>query len=134
MQSLAHAAAVAAVGSPTSGDLGQLGTGDRCNSWLPVPIDALDGVGVVQISLGTAHSAALSSDGRVLTWGHGNGGRLGHGDEDDKLVPVVVAALEDQDVVQVLCVRLCLYACVGARVFVHLASLHLSSCILNIEY
>jgi E3 ubiquitin-protein ligase HERC2 len=75
-----------------SGDLGQLGCGDRCSSAEPVPVEALEGAGVVQISLGTAHCTALVAHGRVMTWGHGNGGRLGHGDEDDRLVPCVVRA------------------------------------------
>ena len=32
------------------------------------------------------HTVFLSSDGRVLTCGHGNGGRLGHGNQDTILV------------------------------------------------
>ena len=55
-----------------------------------------------QVSLGTAHAAVLSIHGEVLTWGHGSGGRLGHGDEDDRLSPTVVRTLDSIDVVQVL--------------------------------
>jgi hypothetical protein len=75
------------------GDLGQLGCGDRCSSAVPVAVEALDGVGVVQVSLGTAHVTALLCDGTVRTWGHGTSGRLGLGDEDDRLLPVQVPSL-----------------------------------------
>jgi alpha-tubulin suppressor-like RCC1 family protein len=86
-----------------SGDFGQLGNGDRSSSVTPVAVDALDDVPVAQISLGTAHNAVLTADGQVLTWGHGSGGRLGHGDEDDQLVPVPVSGLSSVKIAQVMC-------------------------------
>ena len=85
----------------SAGDLGQLGNGDRNSSVVPVPVESLDDAPVVQISLGTAHNAVLLSGGEVLTWGHGVGGRLGHGDEDDQLVPTPVAGLATVKVAQV---------------------------------
>ena len=84
------------------GDMGQLGNGDRNSSNVPVPVEALDDVPVVQISLGTSHNAALTVEGEVLTWGHGNGGRLGHGDEEDRLLPSPVAGLTGLKIAQVI--------------------------------
>ena len=40
-------------------------------------------------------------DGAVYTWGRGDDGRLGHGDNGWKYVPRVVEALEGQRIVQV---------------------------------
>ncbi|CAN0445499.1 unnamed protein product, partial [Hapterophycus canaliculatus] len=42
-----------------------------------------------------------TEDGAVYTWGRGDDGRLGHGDNGWKYVPRVVEALEGQRIVQV---------------------------------
>ena len=42
----------------------------------------------------------LIDDGAVYTWGRGDDGRLGHGDNGWKYVPRVVEALEGQRIVQ----------------------------------
>ena len=47
---------------------------------VPLIVSALENVRVVQISAGCEHSAAVLSDGRLYTFGQGEGGRLGHGD------------------------------------------------------
>ena len=39
----------------------------------------------------------------MYTWGEGAGGRLGHGDEDDRHEPQVVSALRGTQIVQVAC-------------------------------
>jgi len=39
----------------------------------------------------------------VYTWGSGDGGRLGHGDTEDRLIPTQVEALRDEVVLQVAC-------------------------------
>lgn len=45
---------------------------------VPLPIRSLpEDVRIVRISCGDAHTAALSSDGRVFTWGGGGCGQLG---------------------------------------------------------
>lgn len=44
----------------------------------------------------------MTEDGAVYTWGRGDDGRLGHGDNGWKYVPRVVEALEGQRIVQVL--------------------------------
>ena len=45
------------------------------------------------VCAGSAHSMAVTDQGKLFTWGLGGHGRLGHGDEEKKLVPVEVQAL-----------------------------------------
>ena len=45
----------------------------------PTLITGLAGKHVVQIACGSTHSAAVTSEGELYTWGRGNYGRLGHG-------------------------------------------------------
>lgn len=45
----------------------------------------------VQVVLCKFHSVFLSQKGQVFTCGHGQGGRLGHGDEQTYLVRLVRA-------------------------------------------
>ena len=49
----------------------------------------------------------LAEDGKVLTWGHGGHGQLGHGDlaNAKTVTPKVVEALEGQQAVSVACGR-----------------------------
>ena len=47
---------------------------------VPLLVSALEDVSVTQISAGCEHSAVVLSDGRLCTFGQGEGGRLGHGD------------------------------------------------------
>ena len=42
-------------------------------------ITGLAGKDVVRIACGSTHSAAITADGELYTWGRGNYGRLGHG-------------------------------------------------------
>lgn len=48
---------------------------------------------MVAFSAGCEHSAAITADGEVYTWGHGDGGRLGLGNNAQSFVPVKVDAL-----------------------------------------
>ncbi|XP_033741198.1 inhibitor of Bruton tyrosine kinase-like [Pecten maximus] len=47
------------------------------------------------------HTMFLSSVGLVYTCGHGQGGRLGHGDEETCVVPKLVEAIKDEVCIQV---------------------------------
>lgn len=69
----------------------------------PKLIEALQGLEVVDIACGGAHSAAITSSGQVFTWGKGRYGRLGHGDSDDQLVPKLVQALLEFHVIDIAC-------------------------------
>lgn len=48
----------------------------------------LPGETIVSVSLGGSHSALLTSNGRVFTWGKNNFGQLGDGTVIDKLSPI----------------------------------------------
>jgi hypothetical protein len=56
-------------------------------------VDTLRDYAVTQVACGGLHTAALSANGEVLTWGLGKDGRLGHGNELDQLAPRLVAHL-----------------------------------------
>ncbi|XP_063677273.1 E3 ubiquitin-protein ligase HERC2-like isoform X2 [Bolinopsis microptera] len=85
------------------GDDGKLGHGSRNNQDRPRVIEALRGKQVIEVSAGGAHSAAITTLGRLYTWGKGRYGRLGHGDYDDQLKPKMVEALKTYKVTQVAC-------------------------------
>ncbi|XP_072258851.1 RCC1 domain-containing protein 1 [Pyxicephalus adspersus] len=46
-----------------------------------------------RIALGNEHVVLLTSDGKILTWGAGRHGQLGHGDVEDVWEPRIVEAL-----------------------------------------
>jgi alpha-tubulin suppressor-like RCC1 family protein len=63
-----------------SGQNGKLGHGNDENVAIPMHITSLERETPVRsISAGCEHSAAIGVDGRVYTWGQGDGGRLGRG-------------------------------------------------------
>lgn len=73
------------------GDLGALGHGDEDNKMVPKILDHenLSEKTIIDIS-GGSHTVLLASDGTVFTFGHGGYGQLGHGDEDNKNIPVPI--------------------------------------------
>ena len=92
-----HTMAVTAVGHAwTCGynHYGQLGVGDTANRLGFTRVDAgqLGGARIVMAACGWCHSVVVSAEGRVWTFGYGSCGRLGHNDEQDKLVPTLLAA------------------------------------------
>ena len=48
---------------------------------------------VTKIAACGAHSLALDARGEVYSWGDGDGGRLGHGDDGPKLEPTIPGRL-----------------------------------------
>ena len=68
----------------------------------PLPLKRLfkDRVLVRQIAVGSQHCIALTPIG-VLSWGVGDGGRLGHGDSDHRWTPALIEAFNDMIVIQV---------------------------------
>lgn len=55
------------------------------------------------MTIGGVHTAALTSDGQLFTFGLGKDGRLGHGNDHDQLSPKRVVGLEHHSIVQVAC-------------------------------
>lgn len=81
---------------------GQLGHGDREKQLKPKLIDALRGVRVVAIAIGCWASCScmvLTDECTMLSFGSGRQRQLGHGDEEDQLVPKIIEALRGVRVV-----------------------------------
>ncbi|XP_053490210.1 probable E3 ubiquitin-protein ligase HERC1 isoform X6 [Ictalurus furcatus] len=73
------------------GDYGKLGHGNSSTQKYPKLIQGpLQGKVVVSVSAGYRHSAAVSEDGELYTWGEGDFGRLGHGDSNSRNIPMLV--------------------------------------------
>ena len=81
-------------------DLGRLGHGDQQHQLLPKKVEAFAGQRVVAVSAGDFHSLALTADGAVWSWGYGGHGRLGHGDEQNQLLPKKIEAIAGQCIVR----------------------------------
>ena len=83
------------------GSFGKLGHGDQQNQLLPKKVEAFADRRVVAVSAGPYHSLALTADGAVWSWGDENYGKLGHGDEQEQLLPKKVEAFAGRRVVAV---------------------------------
>ena len=81
------------------GNYGQLGQGDEQDQHTPKQVEALREVRVVALAAGYAHGMAVTSAGALYTWGMGDGGKLGHGDDHDQHTPKQVEALREVRVV-----------------------------------
>ena len=80
---------------------GQLGNGQLgVDAVIPVPVQGLNNVR--QVSAGAGHSLALTSDGRVWTWGRNDFGQLGNETNIDQDVPILVQGLGDINIQQVV--------------------------------
>ncbi|CAI9753869.1 unnamed protein product [Fraxinus pennsylvanica] len=113
-----HSAAIALGGELfTFGDgtFGALGHGDRCSTNVPMEVETLKGLRVINVSCGFWHTAAIievpyessssnvSSTRKLFTWGNGDEGQLGHGDKLSRLVPCCVSVSTDTNFCQVAC-------------------------------
>ncbi|NXA45287.1 IBTK kinase, partial [Nothocercus julius] len=72
-----------------------LGHGGQQSKHHPELVDLFprNGVYIKQVVLCKFHSVFLSQKGQIYTCGHGQGGRLGHGDEQTCLIPRLVEGL-----------------------------------------
>lgn len=60
----------------------------------PRLIEALKTKRIRDIACGSSHSAAITSSGELYSWGLGEYGRLGHGDNTTQLRPKLVCVKE----------------------------------------
>jgi alpha-tubulin suppressor-like RCC1 family protein len=84
---------------------GRLGLGDEEDRATPTRVAqaAFGGEAVLMVACGDQHTAVVTEGGGVYTFGRGKHGLLGHGDEDDQLVPrrVPAAAFNGERIVMV---------------------------------
>ena len=78
------------------------GTADEL---VPRRVGALVGKRVVQVAGVPLHTAVVTSDGELYTFGDGYYGKLGHGNQTNELVPRWVEACGEKYAVQVACGR-----------------------------
>ncbi|XP_010260757.1 PREDICTED: probable E3 ubiquitin-protein ligase HERC2 [Nelumbo nucifera] len=81
----------------------ELGRGDKIGGWKPQPIPSLQDIHVIQIASGGYHSLALTDEGKVLSWGHGGQGQLGHSSIQNLKVPMVIESLAKERIVYIAC-------------------------------
>lgn len=82
---------------------GNLGQGSLINTPVPTPVMRLRGKGVKAVACGDGCTAAISSEGKLYSWGQGLAGQLGHGHAFRVTEPKVVAFPFSYDAVQVRC-------------------------------
>lgn len=78
-----------------AGTDGQLATGRFQDEHTPQLLHSLSSFGpITSLSCGGAHVIAVAPGGRVLTWGRGTSGQLGHGEMVNSSQPKIVEGLE----------------------------------------
>ncbi|XP_034296362.1 probable E3 ubiquitin-protein ligase HERC6 isoform X2 [Pantherophis guttatus] len=75
----------------------------RPSRFFPEPIQALEAQTIISISCGKEHSLAISSQGKVFSWGAGGFGQLGTGNLKDSSTPKKIDSLSMYNVIQVAC-------------------------------
>ena len=77
-------------------DFGQLGDNSTTDRLVPIEITSNFNLAfndkIVRLSLGEFHSSAISSSGRVFTWGSNKSGQLGDNSTTDRLVPIEITS------------------------------------------
>jgi alpha-tubulin suppressor-like RCC1 family protein len=80
---------------------GRLGHGGTQDELVPRLVEALAGKKVVGAATTGRHTATWTDAGELFTFGNGSDGKLGHGGEDDEVVPRLVAAFAGKKVVAI---------------------------------
>nr|XP_054967592.1 E3 ISG15--protein ligase HERC5 isoform X7 [Pan paniscus] len=86
-------------------EFGQLGLGHTESKDYPSLIEGLDNQKVEFVACGGSHSALLTQDGLLFTFGAGKHGQLGHNSTQNELRPCLVAELVEYRVTQIACGR-----------------------------
>ncbi|XP_063102741.1 E3 ISG15--protein ligase HERC5 [Cavia porcellus] len=104
----AHSMALSMSGNMYSwgkNDCGQLGLGHTKNTDSPSLVDIPDNQKVEFLACGGAHTALLTQDGLMFTFGAGKYGQLGHNSTKNELRPCLVTELLGNRVTQIACGR-----------------------------
>ncbi|MCL7031753.1 hypothetical protein MKW94_030518 [Papaver nudicaule] len=81
---------------------GLLGHGTDISHWIPKRVcGPLEGVQVLSVACGTWHTALVTSDGKLFTFGDGTFGVLGHGDRESLVYPRKIESLDGLKTVKV---------------------------------
>jgi E3 ubiquitin-protein ligase HERC2 len=83
------------------GEYGKLGNGDKFSRFIPTLLEDVQHVTFSALSVGYFHTAAITQEGHVYTWGLGAHGCLGHGDEFSQYKPRVITDLQHTRIVSV---------------------------------
>ena len=70
---------------------GQLGTGNKADSYDADLAVQQNGLTFTTIAVGASHTCALTQQGQAYCWGSGGQGRLGNNSNEDSLVPAPIA-------------------------------------------
>uniref|UniRef100_A0A7S2DQJ6 RCC1-like domain-containing protein n=1 Tax=Octactis speculum TaxID=3111310 RepID=A0A7S2DQJ6_9STRA len=68
----------------------------------PTLIDELVYEYALEVACGPSHCMVRTKNA-IFSWGHGGGGRLGHGDQNDRYKPAVIEALQDMVCLGISC-------------------------------
>jgi len=82
---------------------GQLGNGTNINTPIPINVTGFNKITIVDIACGWQHCLALSIEGYLFSWGCGDDGQLGHGDDYDLSTPAEVKFFEKTQVTKIAC-------------------------------
>ncbi|XP_022791463.1 uncharacterized protein LOC111330786 [Stylophora pistillata] len=82
---------------------GQLGVGSIEDALLPTHVQALDEYQVTKLAAGYSHSAVLTAQGQILTFGGGLYGQLGLGTNSKQTLPVLVDTLKNEKLYLICC-------------------------------
>lgn len=83
-----------------TGELERIGVPDKEKSFFPVPQQIKTLETISQVSCGSDYTMALGESG-VWSWGNGSGGKLGHGDINDRSEPTLIPKLQSKSVLQI---------------------------------
>ncbi|XP_071732483.1 PH, RCC1 and FYVE domains-containing protein 1-like [Rutidosis leptorrhynchoides] len=87
-----------------SHNAGLLGHGTDVSHWIPKRVSGpLEGIQVLSVSCGNWHSAFITDNQKLYTFGDGTYGALGHGDHESIQIPKMVASLSDLKTLKVAC-------------------------------
>lgn len=69
----------------------------------PKMVEALSSKKVIFVATGAMHTACICEDGEIYTWGRGESGELGHGDETSRVISTLVNELAGKKATETAC-------------------------------